>query len=130
MHLPATEAAALFTLRLNLAYRAAGRLDSGWNRRFLGALHGLLLELRPAQHPRDQGAWYPDGAPLLAPWPASGPGGWPGDSLICWGAAARASFNSRAADHCPPAVALAIHARRTSRAALPDGGPGRLEKTA
>ena len=124
MRLPPAEAPALYTLRLNLAFRAAGRLDSGWNRRFRGALEGLLLEIRTARHERDQGSWYPEGAPLLAPWPASGPGGWPGDALICWGATARASFNSRAADLCSPAVALALHTRRTARAALPDGGAG------
>jgi hypothetical protein len=92
MNLDPSEAPTLYTLRLNLAYRGAGRLDSGWNRRFRGALDGLLLELRQQQHERDQGIWYPDGAPLLAPWPASGPNGWGGDSLICWGPVARALF--------------------------------------
>lgn len=93
MDLSPSEAPALYTLRLNLAYRGAGRLDSGWNRRFRGALDGLLLELRQQQHHRDQVEWYPDGGPLLAPWPASGPNGWRGDSLICWGPVARAAFN-------------------------------------
>ena len=130
MHLSDADTPALYTLRLNLAYVAAGRTDSGWNRRFAGALEGLCLEIRQQPHERDRGDWYPNGAPLLAPWPASGPGGWPGDSLICWGAFARAAFNSRAAEILSPAVALAVDLRRATRAPLPDGGAGRLEETA
>lgn len=112
VNLPAAEAPTLYTLRLNLALTAAGRLDSGWNRRYRGALEGLLLEIRQQPHERDRLDWYPEGGALLAPWPASGPAGWPGDALICWGAAARAAFTSCRLHTGGPAAAGAIHTGR------------------
>jgi hypothetical protein len=123
MNLPAAEAPTLYTLRLKLAFTAAGRIDSGWNRRFRGALEGLMLEIRQRPHDRDRPDWYPDGGALLAPWPASGPGGWPGDALICWGSAARVAFNSCAINGRRGCTAAAVHNGRGEHVAHPYGDP-------
>jgi hypothetical protein len=119
MKLPAAEAPALYIMRICLAFRAAGRSDSGWNRRFRGALDGLLLEIRQQPHDRDLMGLYPIEGPLLAPWPRSGPDGWPGDSLICWGPAARVAFSTSSSTTGRGRIAAAIHTGRWKHVAHP-----------
>ncbi len=109
-----------YTVCLGLALRAAGRLDSGWNRRFKNALYGLEMEQGEHQHQRDRAALYPSGGPLLAPAPAAGPGGWSDASLVCWGPTVRAS-GSRT---CGAGGARADRTFAPARPAPGTGAPG------